>query len=122
MSILCVPTANNTVLGFMRGSKDIEYTFSFDYDGEEELYLNDLTEQQSTPVDANHTYTFFSASGDNAARFVISTVPIGKTPTGVEEAHSDSIRHTNVRKIRINDHIYIIRDGRMYNITGTQIR
>ena len=122
MSILCVPAADNTVLGFMRGSKDNEYTFSFDYDGEEELYLNDLTEQQSTPVDANHTYTFVSASGDNAARFVISTVPIGKTPTGVEEAHSDSIRHTNVRKIRINDHIYIIRDGRMYNITGTLIR
>ena len=42
---------------------------------------------------------------------------------GVEDVRSDDVRSTKVRKVLINDHIYLIRpDGKVFNILGTEVR
>ena len=115
--INCVPNIEGTVVCFKRGSVDSEYTFTFDYEGEESWYLNDQKEQESTLISALDSYTFHSSADDMPARFVVSRTPIYKTPTGVEDADVRN-QKSDVRKIVIDDHVFIIRNGLMYDVTG----
>ena len=109
-----------TVVGFRKGSDDDIYTFSFIYDGEEEYYLNDLKEQTSTLISNENTYMFSAESGDAEARFIISASPIAPVITGVEQTSSK--QDAKARKVMINDHIYIIRGGKMYSIDGAMVK
>ena len=115
--INCVPNIEGTVVCFKRGSVDSEYTFTFSYEGEERWYLNDQKEQESTLISALDSYTFHSSADDMPARFVVSRTPIYKTPTGVENADGRN-QKSDVRKIVIDDHVFIIRNGLMYDVTG----
>ena len=115
--INCVPNIEGTVVCFKRGSVDSEYTFTFSYEGEESWYLNDQKEQESTLISALDSYTFHSSADDMPARFVVSRTPIYKTPTGVENADGRNLK-SDVRKIVIDDHVFIIRNGLMYDVTG----
>ena len=119
MAINCVPTMEGTVLGFQKGSGDSEYAFSFDYEGLETLYLNDLKAQVSTLIDATNIYTFTAAADDDEARFIISATPIGQMPTEVETPSGSPSRG---EKILINGQLYIIRHGRMYSAEGCLIK
>ena len=117
MVINCVPEIEGTVLCFKPGTADNDYTFSFSYEGEESWYLNDQKEQESTLISALDSYTFHSSADDMPARFVVSRTPIYKTPTGVEDADVRN-QKSDVRKIVIDDHVFIIRNGLMYDVTG----
>lgn len=117
MVINCVPEIEGTVLCFKPGTADNDYTFSFGYEGEESWYLNDQKEQESTLISALDSYTFHSSADDMPARFVVSRTPIYKTPTGVEDADVRN-QKSDVRKIVIDDHVFIIRNGLMYDVTG----
>lgn len=118
MAINCVPTMEGTVLGFRKGSGDSEYTFSFEYEGAETLYLNDLKAQTSTLIGAESSYTFTAAADDDEARFIISATPIGQMPTEVERQKSKVER----QKIIIHGNLFIIRDGRMYSAEGSLVK
>ena len=118
-AVSAIPYFEGTVVGFRKGEDNL-YTFSFDYDGDETLYLNDLQAQLSTLIDSENTYTFATDANDNEARFVISATPIAKTPTDIGPgADSPS---TLTRKILLNDHIYIIREGRMFSMDGRLVK
>lgn len=119
MAVNSIPTAEGTVLGFKAGTEDNYYTFSFEYDGEDNWYLNDLKEQKSTLIHAAETYEFVAEPGDTEARFVISATPIHKIATGNESAGAEAAK---VRKLIIDDKIYIIRGGRMYSVDGQMIK
>ncbi len=118
MAINCVPTMEGTVLGFQKGTEDSFYTFSFDYDAANTWYLNDLKEQCSTVISAESTYTFLATDND-AARFIISRTPIRYMPTGIDNGEEAA---TTVRKLIIDEHVYIIRSGRMYDAAGALVR
>ena len=120
MSVNAIPDMEGTVVGFRKGSDDDIYTFSFIYDGEEEYYLNDLKEQTSTLISNENTYMFSAESGDAEARFIISASPIAPVITGVEQTSSK--QDAKARKVMINDHIYIIRGGKMYSIDGAMVK
>lgn len=117
-AVSAIPEYEGTVVGFRAGT-DSEYTIRFEYDGEEMLYLNDLQEQEATPIDSMRTYTFTAEAGDNEARFIISTTPIQKVITDIDPASDE--QSAKVRKVIINDHIYIIRGGRMYSVDGALV-
>lgn len=121
MAINCVPDWEGTVVGFRAGTEDNMYTFSFEYDGEQAWYLNDLKTEQSTRILSGNTYQFSTASGDMEARFIISQTPIHSTPTGIEQS-AISGQQSAVRKIVIDDHVYIIRNGKMYSAEGVMVR
>ena len=119
MAINCVPDAEGTVVGFRRGEDDY-CQFTFEYDGDEVLYLNDLKEQVSTLICADKSYSFYSTAGDMQARFIISRTPIRNTPTGVENTDVRN-QKSDVRKLVIDDHVFIIRNGQMYDVTGKRV-
>lgn len=122
LSVNAIPDMEGTIVGFEKGSDDNVYTFSFKYDGEDIWYLNDLKEQTSTLINNENTYIFSAESGDAATRFIISATPIMKVTTGVENVQGDDVQSTKVHKVLINDHIYIIRGGRMYDATGKMLK
>ena len=113
--INCVPDIEGTVLCFSRGTDDNEYTFTFEYKGDDYWYLNDMKEHTSTLIAEYNNYTFTSASDDLTARFVISHTPIAHTPTDIDNTTNNA---TIVRKIVIDDKVFIIRNGQMYHVTG----
>ena len=119
MSISAIDDAEGTVLGFYAGTEDGNYTFSFGYEGDNVWYLNDHEAQKSALIDDNSTYQFTATPGTVAEhRFVISKAPIYTTPTGADEVVSGS----KIRKQMINGTLYIIRDGRLYDVTGAFVK
>ena len=118
-AVSAVPEYEGTVVGFRAGA-DNNYIMHFEYNGDETWYLNDLREQKSVRIDAAQTYSFASASGDAAARFIISKTPIALTPTGTGDIGDSQTEHA--RKVIIDDHVYIIRNGKMYNATGSLVK
>lgn len=118
MNVNCVPNMEGTVLGFRAGT-DNQFTFSFGYEGEEDWYLNDLKEQKSTLIDDMSSYTFMVEPEDAEARFVISKTPIRQTPTSCESVGAEAAK---VRKVIIDDKVYIIRGGRMYSVDGQMVK
>lgn len=119
MAVNCVPEIEGTVVGFRKGSSDNNYIFSFDYDGDEVWYLNDQKAQKSTQIMNGQTYAFESEAGDNAARFVISATPINKIATGCESVGAEAAK---VRKVIIDDKVYIIRGGQVFDVLGKTIK
>lgn len=117
-AVSAIPTYEGTVVGFRIG-EDNNYTFSFNYDGEDIWYLNDLKEEKSTLIDAANTYSFVAEAGDAEARFIISATPIAKMPTGCGQIGAEAEK---VKKVIINDQLFIIRAGRMYNAVGSIVK
>lgn len=118
-AVSAIPTLEGTVVGFRAGA-DSQYTMTFSYEGEDEWYLNDLQTETSTLISGEQTYSFAAEKEDSEVRFVISKTPIQKVPTGVEDAVSG--QQSAVRKVLINDHIYIIRGGRIYSADGQLVK
>lgn len=121
-AVSAIPSFEGTVVGFRAGTNN-SCTMSFEYDGDETLYLNDLKEQQSTLISEENNYTFTTSAGDSEVRFIISATPIQKVPTGIgNDANDANDAMVKVRKLIINDHVYIIRSGRMYGVDGQMIK
>ena len=118
MFINCLPQIDGTVVGFRKGSDDSAYTFSFKYDGEDEYYLKDLKLDIETRIDNDHTYFFTTEDGDSATRFII----VRKTPAVATGSDSVDAEAAQVRKLIIDNKVYIIRGGRMYNATGALVK
>jgi hypothetical protein len=117
-AVSAIPDLEGTVVGFRAGTNN-SCTMTFEYDGEEIWYLNDLQTQQSTLIDSELMYTFSTSSYDNEVRFIISATPIRKITTGNESVGAEAAK---VRKLIINDKLYIIRGGRMYSVDGAMIK
>ncbi|MBR6065792.1 MAG: InlB B-repeat-containing protein [Paludibacteraceae bacterium] len=119
-AVSAIPSFEGTVVGFRAGANN-SCTMSFEYDGDETLYLNDLQAQMSTLISEENNYTFTTSAGDSEVRFIISATPIQKVPTGIEHSVVSG-QPSEVRKLIINDHVYIIRSGRMYGVDGQMIK
>lgn len=91
-----------------RRAKNTTGNFSFRYNG-----LSEGTDYwfTMTASDANNTELFY-ASGSFATLGA-------NTPTGVGEVPSDQVPST---KVILNGHIYLMYEGRMYDIQGNQIK
>ena len=120
MSIDAVPAIEGTVIGF-RAGQDNNYTFTFRYEGNDVLYLNDMLTETSTRIHEGFSYDFTTAEGDIETRFVISHTPFVKTtPTGMDNVQGDEGQ--SVRKLFYQGVMYIIRSGRIYNAEGARIQ
>ena len=115
--ISAIPAFEGAIVGFHAG-EDSEYTFSFSYNGDEVWYLNDLLTETSTLISAETTYTFATTDNDDT-RFIISATPLAKTPQGIEGIQDSE---ASVQKQLINDKLYIIRNGRIYDATGKTVK
>ena len=120
MSISCLPDVEGTALGFKPG-EDNTYQFFFAYDGEQTLYLNDLQARASTRISDESTYTFSATEEDDVNRFFISSTPIAQVTTANETSEHNN-KNAVIRKVLINNHLYIIRGNAIYSVTGKAVK
>ena len=116
MNVLATNSLEGKIIGFIPGEAT-NYTISFAGDGKG-YYLNDVKEEEATLIEEGNTYTFAADAATNATRFVISKTPIAKHPTSVDSTN-DGVQ---ARKQLIDGVLYIIRDGKLYNATGTVVK
>ena len=118
MAVLATDELEGTPVCFVPG-KESNYTISF-FGGEGNYYLNDLKEEKSTAIEQGNTYSFSYEEGDMPHRFLISTTPFGipsvTTGCGAVEAQEKA------QKIIYNDHVYIIRGGKIYDVMGKMMK
>ena len=81
MAVAAVETANNHYLSF-RAGKDSLYTFSFEYDSDQPLYLYDQLTEKSTEIKTGNTYTFEATNNEPTQRFLITDTP-REIPTSI---------------------------------------
>ncbi len=91
MAVAAVEQANNHHLTF-RAGKDSTYTFSFEYDSEQPLYLYDQLAQKSTEIKTGNTYTFAATNNTPLQRFLISDTPY-EVPTSITLVETDNSLH-----------------------------
>ncbi len=116
MAVAAMPEIEGTVLGFAPG-KERDYTFTF-LGADMGYYLNDIKLQQSTLINAENSYTFTFEAGDTN-RFYISRTPINAPAitTGIGNT-GDNVC---AKKFIMNDKMYILVNGLLYDATGKHI-
>ena len=109
-------------IGF-RAPEDGEYTFSLNprY-AEAAVERVDLIDYKTGEVTnlMMSNYTFTTGRMQDDERFALNVVPMAKVPTGVEDSDVRS-QNLDVRKIILDDKMFIIRDGRMYDAAGKRV-
>ena len=68
------------------------------------------------------SYTFSSDRTQNDSRFALNVVKIKETPTGIENGADGATDAKGVRKLLLNDKLYIILDNKMYDATGRMVK
>ncbi|MBR1786299.1 MAG: fibronectin type III domain-containing protein [Paludibacteraceae bacterium] len=121
MSIVCDNKAEGTLIGFRPNESDT-YTISFDYDGSETLYLNDMVSNISTLINNQNEYIFSPAESDLPVRFVISQKTENEALTGIDQNAFNNMPSGEVRKVLINGVLYIIKGKNVYHITGVRVK
>ena len=111
-------------LGY-RAAEAGEYTINLDIIEDASAYENlyegivlydSATESQTNLLYADYTFTTDKIQDDT--RFSIQFVPKSNAPT-----HIENIPHYQItQKIMLNNQLYIIHNGQIYNITGQNIR
>lgn len=81
MAVAAVETANDHYLSF-RAGKDSVYTFSFEYDSDQPLYLYDQLTQRSTEIKTGNMYSFTATNNEPTQRFLITDTP-REIPTSI---------------------------------------
>lgn len=68
------------------------------------------------------SYTFTTARTQNDTRFALNVVLKPTITTDVETISDEGLEVSGVQKVIINDHMYIIRSGKMYDTTGKCVK
>jgi len=120
-SINAIPDMEGAEIGFKAGTQANEYTFSFEYDEQEEpLYLYDRDTQEFTEISNESTYTFVTSDRKEHARFVLTRSNVPQSPTGVEEVENETVQRAE--KFMKDQQIFIRRGERVYSIDGSLVK
>ena len=106
-----------------RAAEDGEYTFSINpryAENFEQVNLIDYETGIMTDL-MTTSYIFSTERTQNDARFALNVVPKAETPTDLNGGEANGER-TKVRKVLIDDKLYIILDGKMYDATGRMVK
>ena len=117
-SVSAVPELEGTIVGF-RAGEDEEYTMHFEcLNTEEMFYLFDMETGTYVPIAAGNTYRFMTSDKEKHERFFITrTNPQITTETGELESSEKG----KVHKLLIENQIYILRSGELYDLTGKKV-
>jgi hypothetical protein len=121
-SVMAVPELEGTIIGFRAGEEDDAYTLNFEYlNSDEPLYLYDSENSTYTRIMTGVTYRFFTTDKSKHARFIITR----KSPqitTAVGEVPSDEVRSTKAKKLLLDNKLFILRNGMLYDATGKVVK
>ena len=106
---------------------------SIEYNGDYTLAMPDrvngigvtLVDNQTgtrTNLSAGMDYTLTLNKGDYNNRFFIEISPVQQVPTDIEYVTGDTNGKDNVRKVLIDNILYIVRDGQMFDARGARVK
>lgn len=75
-----------------------------------------------TNLSAGMVYTLTLKKGDYNNRFYIEISPVQQVPTDIEYVTGDSNSQDNVRKVLIDNILYIVRDGQIFDARGARVK
>ena len=120
-AVSAIPEYEGTVIAFKAG-EDEAYTLHFEYlNSAEPLYLYDTENNTYTQIMTGNAYYFTTSDKSKHARFILTR----KSPqitTGVEEPTSDSSLKGRARKLLIEDKMFIMVNGVLYDATGKVVK
>jgi hypothetical protein len=116
-AVSAIPELEGALLGFRPGT-DISYSMTFEYDGDEIIYLNDILTQTSTLIDNESRYVFTS-DGTEEVRFVISETPYSGVATDIDNLSEQS---NDTHKFLYNGNLYILKNNCIFNIVGSLVK
>ena len=120
-SVSAIPELEGTVIGFRAGEDDA-YTLNFEYlNSDEPLYLYDVENNTYTQIMTGMTYRFFTTDNEKHARFIITRTNGQEVATGVEPV-SGSLDRSKAKKLLIEDKMFIIVNGMLYDATGKVVK
>lgn len=120
LAIDAVPELDNTEIGFKAGTLAGEYTFAFDYNDDEPLYLYDKDTKEVTQIDNEATYSFTTNDMDEHDRFMITRSNAPQVVTGYEEIEGEKVKRAE--KFIENNTLFIRRGGRIYDAQGALVK
>ena len=120
-------------LPFSEQTTLIPLGLSIEYNGDYTIAMPDgtanigvtLVDNQTgtrTNLSAGMEYTLTLNKGDYNNRFFIEISPIQQTPTDIEYVTGDSNSQDNVRKVLIDNILYIVRDGQIFDARGARVK
>ena len=119
-AVSAVPEYEGTLIGF-RAGEDSEYLINFVYSPENEpLYLYDTETNQYSQVVTGNAYHFTTSDKQAHERFIL-TRKAPQVATGVEPT-SDSSLKGRAKKLLIEDKLYILLNGMLYDATGKVVK
>ena len=84
--------------------------------------LIDTESNTRTNLSAGMDYTLTLKKGDYNNRFFIEISPVQQTPTDIEYVTGDTNGKDTVRKVLIDNILYIVRDGQMFDARGARVK
>jgi hypothetical protein len=122
-SVSAVPELEGTVVGFRAGEDGDSYTLYFEYlNSEEPLYLYDTELNTYTEIKTGNAYHFTTGDKDKHARFIITRYNGESVTTGVGEGQGDNVQSTKAKKLLLEDKLFIMVDGMLYDATGKIVK
>ncbi len=123
LAVVATDEWEGTVLNFRAGSEDVEYTIFFRYNESEAeaLYLYDLTTETYTRIENGGSYHFSTTDKETHPRFIL-TYNAPSVATGTGDVQRDDVQSTKARKVLLDNHVYIFRNGKLYNSTGKMVK
>ena len=118
-AVSAVPEYEGTVIGF-RAGEDNECTIDFEYSEENEpLYLYDTETKQYTRVVTGNAYHFTTSDKAYHERFIL-TRNNPQTPTDI--GNGEASGGARAKKFILNDKMYIMINGLLYDATGKVVK
>ena len=118
-AVSAIPDFEGTVVGFQAG-EDNEYRIDFEYSEENEpLYLLDTDNNTYTRVLTGNTYQFTTSDKDYHDRFLFTRMA-PQVATGYENL--DGGEGAKAKKLLIEDKMYIMLNGMLYDATGKVVK
>lgn len=118
--------ATNVIPIGYRAPAEGEYTFAINprYAENGDFERIDLIDYETGFVTnlLQSSYTFTSDRTQSDSRFALNVVPQKETPTDVEPVTGDGLPVTGARKVIIDNKLYIILNGKMYDATGRMVK
>lgn len=108
-----------------RAPAEGEYTYSLNPRYAEAKFERvDLIDYQTGSLTnlMTSSYTFMTGRTQDDSRFALNVVMKPTITTDVEAVSGERLEVNGVQKVIINDHMYIIRSGKMYDATGKCVK
>lgn len=120
MAVDAVPDMHGALLGFKAGTDTNAYSFSFEYNDGEPLYLYDRDTQEFTEITNDATYSFTTNDTAEHQRFIISRVNSPSILTDLETIGTEPAKRAE--KFLENNMLFIRRGDKVYSVDGRLVK